>query len=269
MIRPDWLDQIFALSEQQLAAAGIAVKDLSDPKCFHKFKDYLKWFIHTYQGDEVYWGPRAYSHTSEFENDEDAKNPHDGSMQFSEIERAFIESMRNNADHFDLTFLDDNKAYNWNDFDSHYCALIDRTSRTRLVLGVRDSYRLFQLPAYINAVDPENPSLGFYACYQNLDLLDFFDDLDPNHQSQYISGDKDGNAERTKLAKDDFVRELLHKITSEFGVTEDLKFITIHHCYSLATILNAFSSAWDIYQYIHIVCFNQEKCVSYGFDLIG
>ena len=270
MIRPDRLDQIFALSEQQLDAAGIAPNDLSDPKSFHKFRDYLKWFIHTYEGDEIYWGPHAYSHTSEFENDEDVKNRHDRSMQFSEIEGVFIESMRNNADHFDLTFLDESKAYKWNEFDSRYFALIDRTSRTRLVLGVEGgSYGLFQLPAYINAVDADNPSMGFYACYQNLDLLDFFDELAPNHRSEYIRGDEDGDAERTKLAKDDFVRELLHKITSEFGVTEGLKFITIHHCYSLTMILNARSSAYDIYQYIHVICFNQEKCVSYGFDLIN
>lgn len=265
-------DEKYAGSEARLRNCNIYIKDLKEFQNLGNFSYYLKLFNKNYLPN---WGKYGYldcNQTDPYQHGDDEFNKlnnkidKDGKIIFNTSEKSFLQKFNENLGNFNLDCIYQIHGYRTYVFDGLYHAFINPKNNTRVVyegsLGLErevpktiDSLDLskkksFEIPAYINAVDPDNAEWGFYACYRDLSLLNYFHDIHPyDHRlSNYKS-------------KDEFLNELKDNLSKYFDGKE-IKYLLIHHCHSLAMLLTARSSMWDIYQYIHVVAYTEERCIS-------
>ena len=277
MWRPELIDHLYEESEINLQQACVNPIQDEVKNVYKNIASYIKVFNEVWmKGEDPYWGPYA------FLNYEDKKNVQgDASVYFSESELKFLRNMRQNSNQFSINCLDDSNFYDTFVFDSIDRAFITQDKKNRVVLDIGlytdfpryiddidiSNLEAFRVPQYINAVDINNPNFGFYACYNNLDLLNFFENLCPNGDFVKYDDDMDAYIKAKKRAAKKFIYdEILSKFERDIGPINTLNFMLVHHCHSLGMLLTAKDTSWKIYQNFHVIGYDDKKCLAYGFD---
>ena len=264
---------LFNDSEFNLFRYGITPELLRNNP-FESIGHYLKFYSNQRGG--YCWGGYA------FLDYPDEKRGCNSAVQFSAAEKAFLAEMKKRNHNFSNDCLDVAPGYPTYVFDACDMAYVFKDAGKRVVVdgdpeglpkqGEGWKYEEcegFQLPEFINALDYDQPECGFYACYRNLDLLYYFKNLNPNGEFvKYISDSEQYEKAQRLNAKKFIDQEILAKFEKNLGPVDSLDFILVHHCHSLAMLLTSKSSTWEVYQNLHVIGFNQERCMSYGFYLI-
>jgi len=265
---------LFNDSEFNLFRHGITPELLRNNP-FESIGHYLKSYSNQRGG--YCWGGYA------FLDYPDEKRGCNDAVQFSAAEKAFLAEMKKRNHNFSNDCLDVAPVYPTYIYDGCDLAFVFKDSEKRVVVdgdpcgslpikGEGNNYQEwegFQLPEFINALDYDQPECGFYACYRNLDLLYYFVNLNPNGEFvKYIDDSRQYEKAQRLNAKKFIDQEILAKFEKNLGPVDSLDFILVHHCHSLAMLLTSKSSTWEVYQNLHVIGFNQERCMSYGFYLV-
>lgn len=277
MSRQELIDFMYEASETNLKQSF--VDPINDPLdlIYKNINTYLRSYISEWSEwseGSICWGGYA------FLDYEDKKTiSGKNGIFFSKNEKAFIKKMKEASNSYSEDCLT-SPYYDSYVFDDTKRAFItpDRTSRVvvddRFEQNSLDKLDLsklepFQLPRYINAVDVNDARKGFYACYDNLDLLSYFEDLCPNdNHVKYHDNENAYRSDRKRAAKKFVEDEIFSKFIKDIGPINTLKFILVHHCHSLGMLLTAKRTSWNIYQNFHVIAYDDKKCMAYGFDTI-
>jgi len=278
MWRPELIDSLYEASEINLKRSF--VNPINDPLdlSYINISKYLKLYMNQWNKRGIYWGEYAFL---EYEDKKTIKGKE--GIFFTESEKAFLKKMKEAHNIYSKDCLT-SPYYDCEVFDATQRAFItpDKSSRVVMDIGVPsfgpksidelDLSKLepFQLPKYINAVEAINAEQGFYACYDNLDLLTYFEDLCPNGDHVQYNDDENAYIKAKKQAAKNFVKdEIFSKFINDIGPIDSLKFILVHHCHSLSMLLTAKDTSWKIYQNFHVIAYDDKKCMAYGFDTIS
>ncbi len=270
MLRTELIDFMYEASESNLKQSF--VNPINDPLnlTYKNINNYLNLYINEWEKKEdPYWGDYAF-----LDYQEKKTISGENGIFFNKPEKAFIKKMKAASNNYSVDCL--NPYYDCEVFDTAERAFItpDRTSRVVIPSFERKSVdkdfshlEPFQLPKYINAVDANDAGKGFYACYDNLDLLSYFKDLYPNGDYVEYDGNRNAYLKANKCAAKKFIKdEIFSKFIKDIGPIDSLKFILVHHCHSLGMLLTAKDTSWLIYQNFHVIAYDDKKCLAYGFD---
>lgn len=278
MLRPELINFMYKASEVNLKHSF--VDPINDPLnlTYKNISNYLNLYINEWGKGHTYWGGYAFLDYQDKKTIKGKKG-----ILFSKNERAFIKKMKEASNSFSVDCLT-STYYDCQVFDSTDRAFITPDRASRVVIDVGEpsfgpksidkldlsKLEPFQLPKYINAVDVDDAEKGFYACYDNLDLFSFFEDLDPNGDHVQYDDNENAYKKAKKRAAKKFIEdEIFSRFIKDIGPIDSLRFILVHHCHSLSMLLSAKDTSWKIYQNFHVIAYDDKKCMAYGFDTIS
>ena len=278
MWRPELIDSLYEASEINLKRSF--VNPMNDPLdlSYINISKYLKLYMNQWNKRGINWGEYAFL---EYEDKKTIRGKE--GIFFTESEKAFLRKMKEAHNIYSKDCLT-SPYYDCEVFDATQRAFITPDRSNRVVMDVGEpsfgpksideldlsKLESFQLPKYINAVEAINAEQGFYACYDNLDLLTYFEDLCPNGDHVQYDNNENAYIKAKKRAAKNFVKdEIFSKLINDIGPIDSLKFILVHHCHSLSMLLTAKDTSWKIYQNFHVIAYDDKKCMAYGFDTIS